>query len=691
MALRQAAVQIGDVEIQFETGEIARQASGSVVVRQGNAAVLATVVAAKKCRDDIDFFPLSVDFRELFGAAGKIPHAYGRREGRLSTREILTSRIIDRSIRPLFPDNFRNETQVIVTLLSKDESIDADVLGILGATMALHISDIPWAGPAAGIRIARDNDGFVVNPGFSVRSRSPLDIIVSGGPDGLMMIEGEAGEIPEQMLIDALAHAQDAMQPLFECMNEWQAEFGRPKRKPAPFALDESVIETVEKACLPEIQEALKVSGKHARKDALDRIKETTLAAMIDESADTAGLYSDAFNIVKAREVRRQITASKHRMDGRSLTDIRPISGRVDWVATPHGSALFTRGETQAFVTCTISTLKDSLKLESVYGDEETPFFLHYNFPPYSVGETRPMRGPGRREIGHGNLAWRALKPVIPSPEVFPYSIRIFSEITESNGSSSMATVCGGCLALMDAGVPISGPVAGIAMGLIQDKDRIYILSDILGEEDHLGDMDFKVAGTKKGITAIQMDNKIGKLSLATLESALKHAREGYTHILSEMEKICPENREKIKAGAPHIACLKIRPDKIRSVIGPGGKTIQEITAATQAEIEIDQDGSIRIYADSNKILESAAQRIRDITREARVGETYSATVVSIKPFGAFVELFPGTQGLVHVSQWDNDPRTKFSDLKEGDTLQVKAVGVDNRGRIQLERLRTTG
>jgi len=680
-------INIGDDELILETGQIARQSDGAVIVRQGNAAILVTVVSSETARDGIDFFPLTVDYRELFGAAGIIPRSYNRREGRLSDHEILSCRIIDRSIRPLFPDGYRNDTQVIATLLSADKSIDTDVLGLFGACAAINISSIPFNGPAAGLRLCRIDGKFVINPRRDRRKIADIDLVISGGRSGVVMMEGHCSNVPEADILKALEYAHEKINEFLDVLDDWRSEKNVVSREFIPELLPSDVFDHARLWIDNKLSEALSHEKKQTRYAAIDALKKK----YIDHISETIEnpeikLYEKAFNKLKAEVVRNRMFREKIRLDNRSPEDIRPITGAVNWLATPHGSALFTRGETQACVTCTLGPERDLLKLQTVYGDSESTFFLHYSFPPYSVGEVRPVRGPGRREIGHGTLAWRALLQVVPDRNLFPYTVRIFSEITESNGSSSMATICGGCLSLMDAGVPISAPVAGIAMGLIAENDEYLILSDILGDEDHMGDMDFKVAGTSSGVTAIQMDNKIGNLSPVILGEALSQARKGLNHILGEMKKIYPEVRSDLKAHSPRSEEFYIRQNKIGLLIGPSGKTIKDIQARTETTIEIKDDGCVRIFAGEKKDLDSARREVEFLTREPKLNAYYRGKVKSIKPFGAFVEIMPNTEGLVHVSElgvdYVDDPGKV---VRVGETIPVKLIGVDN-GKIKLSR-----
>jgi polyribonucleotide nucleotidyltransferase len=683
--MKSETLRIGDVDVTFETGRIASQADFSAVVRQQDTVVLTTICASNTLKTDIDFLPLTVEYRELFGAAGIIPHSYGKREGRQSDKEVLSSRIIDRSIRPLFPKKYRYETQVISTLLSCDPEVDGDSLGLLGATMALHLSGIPWDGPAAGLRIVKTGGRYFINPSPNVRQTADIDVTLSAAPTGLIMVEGHAREASESDVLEALTYGRDSLQPVFDLLARWRTEIGIEKwRLDATVALENPYLEHIKTFAGADLSEALNQTRKTERYDAIRIAKEKVSAHFTQTDEEHVHEYLEAFEELKHQEVRRRITENK-RLDGRQLHEVRLISGETGWLPRPHGSALFTRGETQACVTCTLAPLEDSLKVETTQGDIEMPFFLHYSFPPYSVGEVKAMRGPGRREIGHGNLAWRALLPVLPSPEEFPYAVRIYSEITESNGSSSMASVCGGCLSLMDAGVPIARPVAGVAMGLISENGRIFILTDIIGDEDHLGDMDFKVAGTQDGITAIQMDNKIGNLSSEILQQALEQARIARRYILGKMKEICPESRPELKPHAPHVLQMSVRPERIREIIGPAGKIIQEIQKSTQSKISVSDSGAIRIYAADRNAAQAASNWIKSIVREPEIDHYYRSRVVSVKPFGLFVELFPGTEGLVHISELNGvDEREIARTYPVGASVPVKVIGVDERGRLKL-------
>ncbi len=679
--------EFNGTSLSIETGRVANLAHGSVIVRQNDAAVLVTAVSASQPREGIDFFPLTVDYRELFAGAGRIPHAYGRREGRLSTREILSSRLIDRSIRPLFPEGYGCETQIMATVISTDPEVDTDVLALMGATAALSLSNIPWNGPAAGLRVVRTGGEFLINPSRKNREAADLDLVVTAGTDGLIMVEGHGREVPEEVILDAMNHARRVIENILETFQTWRIELNITSRTHEKPVEDVRFFNQVKETWQDALKTAVTIPKKQDRYGALDTIKKEIKTFAQENDPDHGSEYVKAMDQLKYETVRTLIAETQSRIDGRDLITVRPITGEIDWVKQPHGSALFTRGETQACVFCTLAPEKDLLRVETIHGDEEHPFFLHYSFPPYSVGEVRPVRGPGRREIGHGNLAWLALKPVIPDTEIFPYAIRVYSEITQSNGSSSMASVCGGTLSLMDAGVPITRPVAGIAMGLIAQNGGFHILTDILGDEDHLGDMDFKVAGTEKGITAIQMDNKIGKLPEAVMASAISQARNGLNHILMEMHRICPAVRDNLKPHAPRAETILINTSKIRTLIGPGGKMIKHIQAESGADISVNDEGRVRIYAGNSRSAGIARDMVEALTLEPEVGRCYQGTVTGVKHFGAFVEIMPGTEGLVHVSEMDRNPvDNPETFVKPGTTMAVMVLGVDDRGKIKLSR-----
>lgn len=684
-----ASIQIATPggEIHLETGRIARQAGGSVVLRHRETVILAAAVAAREERPGQSFFPLTVDYRERMAASGRIPGSYFRREGRITDAEVLVSRLADRSVRPLFPEGFLLETQVLLTVLSADPEVEPSSLAILAAAAALHVSDIPWEGPLAGVRIARKSGQWHVFPSRLQRAGADLDLVVSAGKGGLIMVEGEGREAPEGRVLQALGRAEEVCLTLAEGLERLRELGGRPKRSFEPPAPDEALAAKVEEWALRGLEAAAGVADKGLRREKLAEVEARVQGALADAHPGREEEIAAAVGRLTKGIIRGRIATAGVRPDGRAPVEIRPISGEAGWLPRPHGSAVFTRGETQALVSCTLGTVRDEQRYETLEGSESERFLLHYNFPPYSVGEVRPMRGPGRREIGHGNLAHRALKAVLPSSEEFAYTIRLVSDISESNGSSSMATVCGGCLALMDAGVPVHRPVAGIAMGLIREGETITVLSDILGDEDHLGDMDFKVAGTREGITAIQMDNKLGAIPREVLEAALEQARAGRLHILGEMERILDAPREDLAATAPRVRALRIRPERIGAVIGSGGKTIQEIQSSTGARITIEDSGLVRIYAGDAKGAAQAQRRIEDLTLEPEVGKVYQGRVVLVRDFFAVVRLGESVEGKLHVSELENRRVAKVSDvLQPGEETPVRVMGVDKQGRIVLSR-----
>ena len=682
--------KVGNQTITVETGSLAKQADGSVVVRAGDSVVLVTAVSAKEKKEGLDFFPLTVDYQERLSAAGRIPGSFFRREGRLTERETLISRLIDRSCRPLFPEGYQNETQIIATVFSADNQYDTDVLALTGASYALAASDIPFPFAFAGVRVGRVGGKLIANPSEEERTQGELDVIMAASRDSIFMVEGGAKEIDENTMIEALLFGQRAIEQLLEGQERLRKEVGKQKRSFEKTPLAEGVSQRVRDAVAQRVGEAYRLDVKHERYGRLSEIKKEIVAQLCCEGAPYEGKEKDvktALEDLKYEHMRRMITHDGRRIAGRKNDEIRAISSQVGLLPRAHGSALFTRGETQALVTATLGTSDDEQRMESLKGQSFRKFMLHYNFPPYSVGEVKMLRGAGRREIGHGMLAERALRGVLPPDDKFPYTIRVVSDILESNGSSSMATVCGGCLALMDAGVPIAAPVAGIAMGLIKEEGRIAILSDILGDEDHLGDMDFKVCGTGKGITSIQMDIKITGVDRQILTDALEQARRGRLHILAEMAKAISAPRADISKYAPKITTIRIPVSRIKDVIGPGGKVIKDIIARTGASIDIEDDGSVAIASVSSESVDQAIKMIRALTQEAEVGKTYLGTVRRIMEFGAFVEIFPGTDGLVHISDLANTRVKKVEDvLKEGDEVLVKVVSVDRSGKIRLSR-----
>jgi polyribonucleotide nucleotidyltransferase len=686
-------VGFGTQELTIETGRMAKQADGSVVIQYGDSMVLVTAVASTGVRPGIDFMPLTCDYLEKTSAAGKIPGGYFKREGRLTEAEVLTARLIDRPSRPLFPKGWRFDSQVIATVLSADRENPTDVLAMTGASTALHLSDIPWAGPFAGVRVGRVDGQFVVNPTFAQREKSELDLVVAASRDAIVMVEGGAAEIAEDVLIDALMFAHKAAQPIIDLQEKLRAAVGKPKREFVPPAKDPAIVERVSAAANARIEAAMAIREKQQRYAALDAAGAEVLESLKAEFPDRDAELKEAFESSKKKHLRELVLNTGRRIDGRAPTDIRAITCEVGVLPRTHGSSLFTRGETQALVTTTLGTKQDAQHIEGLTQEIEKRFLLHYNFPPFSTGEVKPLRGASRRETGHGHLAERALSRVLPPDADFPYTIRVVSEILESNGSSSMASVCGGSLSLMDAGVPITTPVGGIAMGLIKEGDRVAVLSDILGDEDHLGDMDFKVCGTRKGVTAVQMDIKIQGLSRQILEQALNQAREARLHILGKMAEALAAPREDLNRYAPRIFTLRVKPDQIREIIGPGGKTIRGITAQTGVAIDVEDDGTVHIASPDGMMAQKAIDIIKGLTTEPEVGEFYMGVVRRIAEFGAFVEILPGTDGLVHISELDEKRVRTVTDIcKEGDEMLVKVIGIDRAsGKIRLSRKEALG
>jgi len=673
--------------LSIEVGKVAKQADGAALVRYGETVVLVTAVAAKELKTDTDFFPLTVDYQEKTFAAGKIPGGFFKREGRPSEKEILTCRLIDRSIRPLFSEGLRCETQVIATVLSADRENDPDMVAMLGASVALQVSDIPFNGPLAGVRIGRIDGRWVINPTQSQLLESDMDIFLSGSRDAIVMVEGGAKMVPEDEILEALFTGHEAIQPLLQIQDEIRREIGKPKRQVPLAELDAAIVRQVEQLALSKLQQAIETPEKLERYKQIGEIKGEVVAKMLAEFPQKEKDIKGAFDELKRNCFRGLIIQRERRIDGRGLKDIRPITCEVEILPRTHGSALFTRGETQALVVTTLGTASDEQKIDALIGEHYKKFMLHYNFPPFSVGEVKFLRGPSRREIGHGNLAERALLPVLPPEESFPYTVRIVSEVLESNGSTSMATVCGGSLSLMDAGVPVSAPVAGIAMGLIKEGEHVRVLSDILGDEDHLGDMDFKVAGTPSGVTSLQMDIKISGVNRDIMRQALYQAREGRLHILGIMTETIGSHRASVSGHAPRITTLKVRPDKIREIIGPGGKVIRGIIEATGVKMDVEDDGTVTIASSDEAASRKAIEMVQKITAEAEIGKIYKGTVRKIVDFGAFVEIFPGTDGLVHISQLAPERVRRVSDvLKEGDEVMVKVLEIDKQGKIRLSR-----
>jgi polyribonucleotide nucleotidyltransferase len=673
--------------LSIETGRVAKQAGGAALVQFGETVVLVTATASRSAREGIDFFPLTCDYVEKTFAAGKIPGGFFKREGRQAEKEILTSRLIDRPTRPLFPKGFRCETQVISTVLSHDRENDPDMISIVGASAALSLSDIPWNGPVAAVRVGRIGGGLVINPTTTQLADSDLNLIVAASRDAIVMVEGGARMMPEAELLDALFTAHQAAQPLIDMQEELVRQAGKPKRTVETPARDAALEAAVQEHALPKLRAALAKSVKQERYAALDDAHDETQAALGGDDPVRAKLVGELVDKLKKQVVREAIVREGKRVDGRGLADVRPITCEVEVLPRTHGSALFTRGETQALVVTTLGTSSDEQKIDALIGEHYKKFMLHYNFPPFSTGETKFLRGPGRREIGHGALAERALLPVLPGENDFPYTIRIVSEVLESNGSSSMATVCGGSLSLMQAGVPVKGAVAGVAMGLIKEGDEVRVLSDILGDEDHLGDMDFKVAGTRDGVTAVQMDIKIGGVTRAIMQQALEQARAARLHILGKMDEALPAPRPDLSTYAPRIVTLRIKTDRIRDLIGPGGKTIRGIVEETGCKIDVEDDGTVFVASADGASMQRAVDWIRGLTAEAEVGKIYRGTVRKVVDFGAFVEIMPGTDGLVHISQLANERVRQVTDVvREGDVIDVKVLEIDKSGKIRLSR-----
>jgi len=687
MTLKQ--LDLGGKLFSLETGRFAKQADGAVMARFGDTLVLATVVSSKQARPDIDYFPLQVEYREKSASAGKIPGGFFKREGRPTEKEILSARIIDRPVRPLFPDWYQFETQVVVTVYSSDQEHDGDVLGAVAASAALMISDIPFQGPVAEVRVGRVDGHFVINPTYSQLLRSDLDIIVGGTQNSIVMVEGEAREVGEQDMLDALTFAHSFIKPMCDLQVQLQQECGRPKRK-------EPSMETITEALVGEVtayaQERIRTLvhtplQKEDRAAQNAALGDEVLAAFAERYPGQEKTIAKVLHDLEYHEMREMILADGRRLDGRTLKEIRPISIEIGLLPRTHGSALFQRGETQSLTTLTLGTKLDEQIIDGLLPESSKRFMLHYNFPPFSVGEVGRMGGVGRREIGHGNLAERALKNLMPPEDLFPYTVRIVSDILESNGSSSMATVCAASLALMDGGAPIKGSVAGIAMGLVNEKERVAVLSDILGNEDHLGDMDFKVAGTRTGITACQMDIKIGGISLEIMREALEQAREGRMHILDKMEQVIAQPRSDYSMYAPRLTTLKVPVDMIGAVIGPGGKTIRGIVKDSGAEVNIEDDGTVVVAATSKESADKAIRAIERITEVPEIGKSYTATVKKVTDFGAFVEFLPGKEGLVHISQLDTKRVAKVTDVANvGDVIEVKITDKDDQGRWKLSR-----
>ena len=685
-------IEFNGQQFSIETGKVARQADGAVVVRCGETMVLCTVVAAKTLREGQDFFPLTVNYQEKFYAGGRIPGSFFRRERGSSERETLVSRLIDRPMRPLFPKTFLYETQVIPTTISIDRVNDPDTLAMVAASAATVLSDIPFGGPIAAVRVGRIQGKFVANPTIQQMAESDMDIVVAGTRDAILMVEGGAEFVSEDEMLEAVFFGHQAFQPLIDMQERLREAAGKVKRECPVVEKNEELERKVEELASERLDKAVRIRAKHERRDAIAQVREETLAALAGDFEGQEAQAGDDFDALHKKIMRRMVVNEGVRIDGRDLTTVRPITCEVGVLPRAHGSALFTRGETQALVAVALGTTEDEQRVDNAQEVSFKKFFLHYNFPPFSVGEVSARLFPGRREIGHGMLAERALSRVVPKHEDFPYTIRVVSDILESNGSSSMATVCGGSLALMDTGVPVSGPIAGIAMGLIKEEEKVVILSDILGDEDHLGDMDFKVAGNEKGVTALQMDIKIAGVDREIMGRALAQAREGRLHILSKMAEAITEPRKELSPYAPRITTIYVKPDQVRTVIGTGGKNIRGIIEATGCTVDIEDDGRINIASMDGDACKQAIRMIRNLTQEAEVGKLYMGTVKKVVEFGAFVEIFPGTEGLVHISELDQKRVAKVTDiLKEGDQVLVKCLEIDRQGKIRLSRKQALG
>lgn len=677
--------------LTLETGKIARQADGSVLATMGQTSVLCTVVGAKEVKEGQDFFPLSVHYQEKTYAAGKIPGGFFKREAKPSEKETLTSRLIDRPIRPLFPKNFFNEVQVIATVISHDLENDPDIIAMIGCSAALTISGMPFFGPIGGARVGYKDGSYFVNPTMQDMEESALDLVVAGTKEGVLMVESEAHELTEDIMLGAVMEGWKAFQPVIDAIIDLAEMCAK-----EPWDLPETpehlvkLEENIKKDFAKDVEKAYGISEKLERQEAVSKVRAKAIEKYLDvEKGIDENTVSAKFKSLEADVVRGQIIKTKQRIDGRDTKTVRPIVAEVGILPRTHGSALFTRGETQALVVTTLGTGQDEQIIDALEGEYKERFLLHYNFPPYSVGEAGRMGPPGRREIGHGKLAWRAINPLFPNEEEFPYTVRTVSEITESNGSSSMATVCGTSLSMMDAGVPIKRPIAGIAMGLIKEEDQYAVLSDILGDEDHLGDMDFKVAGTEKGITSLQMDIKITSITEEIMKIALDQAKDGRIHILGEMAKAIQESRKEMNPHAPQIVSLTIPTDKIREVIGTGGKVIREIIEQTETKIDIDDDGTVKVAATNAEAIEAAIKMIKDITDEPEIGKVYDGTVIKTVDFGAFVNFMGARDGLVHISELQSERTAKTTDVvNEGDKVKVLCIGVDDRGKVKLSMKR---
>ncbi len=679
-------MEVGGRTLVLETGEVARQADGAVLVTYGETMMLVTAVMGQDARE-FNFLPLTVEYNEKTYAAGRIPGGYFKREGRPTENEILNGRIIDRPIRPLFDSHIRGELQLACTVLSMDRENDPACLGILGASAALMVSDIPFAGPVASIKVGRVGGHFVANPTISQLEESELDLMVAVGREGVVMVEGSANFVAEDVVVDALMFAKEQAQPLLDVQEEMARELNVTKRDLCLPELDEAVLARVREVASGRIVEGFAIREKKARSNGLYALGKAVETELAGEFPEKTGDIGECFSKVKKSIARNQLRETHRRIDGRSTTEVRPITIRLGVLPRAHGSVLFTRGETQALVSITLGTGQDEQRIETLVGSVSKRFMLHYNFPPFSVGEAKPMRGPSRRDIGHGHLAERGVRLILPPKEEFPYTLRSVSEVLESNGSSSMATVCGTSLAMMDAGVPVTQPVAGVAMGLIKEGEDVFILSDILGDEDHMGDMDFKVVGGREGISAVQMDIKVTGLTREILQDALKQARESRIHVLNEMAKAIAEPRSRLSPYAPVYTRLHISPSRIKDLIGPGGKHIRAITEATGVSIEVSNDGTVLVASSDGESTRRAVEMIEGHTAEAEVGRTYLGKVVKIADFGAFIEILPGVEGLCHISELSDRRVERVEDvLQEGDEVYVKCIGIDARGKVKVSR-----
>ena len=680
-------IDFGGRPFSIETGKVAKQANGSVMVQYGETVVLVTAVTSDKKREGLDFIPLTVNYLEMTYAAGRIPGGFFKREGRPSDRETLISRFIDRPLRPLFPKGFQNEIQIIATVLSADQDNDPSILGMIGASSALSLSDIPFEGPIAGAKVGRIDGEFILNPTHEELELSDIDLFVAGSENAIIMVEGSAKEVKEEEILEAILFGHQSLKPVIELQKQMKSSLGV---TPKEFELkkpEESLYEKVNAIAQEKLRGTFHITDKEKRREQLEETLQLTFQELGVGDESSQKMAKGAFEEIYRKVVRKFIIENKKRIDGRTLSEIRPISCEVGILPRTHGSALFTRGETQVLAVVTFGTSEDEQKINSLTGEIYKSFMLHYNFPPFCTGEVSPLRSPSRREIGHGALAERAILPVLPSTEQFPYTIRIVSEVLESNGSSSMATVCGSTLSLMDAGVPIKAPVAGIAMGLILEDGETAVLSDILGDEDHFGDMDFKVAGTAEGVTAIQMDIKVRGLSKEIMRKVLDQAKEGRFHILNRMSETISEPRKDLSRHAPRIVSLQVKQEKIRDVIGPGGKNIRAIVEQTGVKIDVEDSGMVKLASPNYEAIEKAIYMIKRLTQEVEVGALYTGKVVRILGFGAIVELFPGTDGLIHISQLAESHVKEVTDvLKEGDEVPVKVIDIDPQGRIRLSR-----